>query len=250
LIETNPSSAARLDTNEEAQNIFACIQNYAMPTVIINQLSVGDDDTDDLSVTSQILLTIGAAQAVFFALFTAQFGVISIVEERRLGTLQRLIVSPTPRNYILIGKLTGTFFTVLFQIAMLMIALMFIASLLEGALVLIWGTNIIGIVGVVIAVSLSVCGLGILMAGLAKTPEQVGAVGSILNILLAIAGGAFGVALPSPIRETSMIYWGVDALDKLAAGNTDILLNLVVLVVEAGVLFLIGSWIFSRRLDI
>lgn len=45
--------------------------------------------------------------AVMIVMFTAIFSTISIIEDRREGFLQGVLVSPTPRWAIVLGKLTG-----------------------------------------------------------------------------------------------------------------------------------------------
>lgn len=249
LVSTNPMAAIGLGS-EAAQGIYPCAFSGLLDTVKINQLPVVSEGGVSLSGIAQILVVFGSAQAAFFALFTGQFGIISVVEERRQGTLQRLVISPTPRSAILAGKLLGTFITVVFQLLVLLLALTIVASIMDGKAQFIWGSNLIGVTAVVASIALAVCGLGVLMAGLARTPEQVGAYGSVINIIIGIAGGGFGFVVPSPFREMSIIYWGSHALDKLAHGHLDYGVNVLVLVAMGAVLFVIGSWLFSRRLDI
>lgn len=249
LISTNPASAIRLGSTE-AQGVYPCAFSGLLSTVRIRQLPVTTEGGPTLSGVAQILVIFGSAQAAFFALFTGQFGIISIVEERRAGTLQRILVSPTPRSAILTGKLLGTFVQIVFQLTILFLALTLVASIIDQEPQFIWGSNIIGLVAIILALAAAVCGLAVLMAGIARTPEQVGALGSIVNIIIAVAGGAFGFAVPSPVREISMIYWGSDALNKLARGETDFMLNVVVLLVMGAVLFGIGIILFNRQQDI
>ncbi len=250
LIAQNPVVSLWVQNDAEVQALLGCGFSPALNTIAINQVSiVTQDDGTALDGFSTILLQIGAAQTVFFGLFSAQFGVLNIIEERRQWTLQRLLISPTSRFEVLAGKLGGTFVTVVFQIVLMMLALMLVATIVNGTFVNLWGANIIGIVVVVLSLALAICGIGTLLAGFAQTPEQAGVIGSVVNIVLALFGGAFGSPLPSPFREISLVYWGVDALDKLSVGNNDIWLNIVVLVVQGVVLFFIGLRMFSRNLD-
>ncbi|MEQ8672149.1 MAG: ABC transporter permease [Aggregatilineales bacterium] len=247
-IAQNPMAALQIQDNEAVNAIFGCAftGNIAGITLTSQQVQA----SQSLPLTAQLLVAFGAAQAVFFALFTGQFGIISIIEERREGTLQRLLVSPTPRAYILGGKLIGTFFTSMFQIIVLLLALMLIASLIGGEFLAIWGTNIIAIVALTFALALCVAGLGVLLSGIVRTPEQMGSVGAIVNIVLGVAGGVFFSPLPSPIREMSFIYWGVDAFTKLSENNPDILINLFALLVQGTLFFVIGLFLFNRRVEI
>jgi len=86
------------------------------------------------SVAGAILVTFGSAQALFFALFTGQNGILSMYEERKNWTLQRILISPTPRWAILGGKLVGVLVSVIFQLLALVFALTIVGSLIEGHL--------------------------------------------------------------------------------------------------------------------
>ncbi|MDE0141836.1 MAG: ABC transporter permease [Caldilineaceae bacterium] len=199
---------------------------------------------------ARIIVPIGAAQAVFFALFTGVFGINSIYEERKNWTLQRLIVSPTPRSYLLAGKLLGNVTVVFLQLLILMSALTLIASAVLGAPTFIWGTNIAALLAVTAALALCVSGLGVFVVGLAKTPEQVQLFGPMINISLAVLGGAFGFALPEQAARFSLIYWGVDAFVDLSLSQLDVSLNILVLFCQGIALFLLGTWLFKRRIDL
>lgn len=208
------------------------------------------DDVQRQSNFVQVLVGIGTAQAVFFALFTGQFGVLDVFEEQRQGTLQRMSVSPTPRSAILIGKILGVVLSVLLQIIVLMVSLTAVASLVEQTPTFIWGTNLPLLALLVVVIVLSVSGVGVLLAGLAQTPEQVNVIGPILNVTLAALGGAFGFTLPQTFAQFSPVYWAVDAYQELAAGGTDIGLNLLILLVQGGIMMVVGLWFFNRRVEV
>lgn len=242
--ETLAQMAGSLDFQET----FACAFSPQANTIQIDRQPVESGSQDD-NFAGIILVSVGSSQAMFFALFTAQFGVLSMYDERRNWTLQRLIVSPTPRGLILGGKLVGVFVTVLFQLIALFLALTLVGSLMQGELSLIWGSQLPLIGVVLVAASLAVSGLGMLMAGIVKSPEQAQVFNSVLNIGLAVLGGAFGFALPEGISQLSLVYWGRDAFDRLAAGQSDVWLNVLVLVAQGIVMFGIGLLLFNRRFD-
>jgi ABC-2 type transport system permease protein len=195
----------------------------------------------------QTLIAFGAAQAVFFALFTSQQGLLSIYEERENWTLQRLIISPTPRLSVLVGKIAGSVLVVFLQIGLLVIAMTLIGSLAEGQPVFIWGPYPLLLILTVIVITVSVSGLGMLITGVAQTPQQANTLGNMINVALAAIGGAFGFMLPQAIAQFSLIYHGVQALQTLSNGSTDIALNLLVLLAQGGLMFVVGAWLFSRR---
>jgi ABC-type Na+ efflux pump permease subunit len=201
------------------------------------------------NLAGTLLVTFGSAQALFFAMFTAQNGILSMYDERRNWTLQRILISPTPRWNIMGGKLVGVLVSVLVQLVILVIALTVVGSLIEGRIAFIWGTDVVGLGLVLLAVGIAVSGLGIFLAGVLKGIEQANTVGSVLNIALGVLGGAFGFQLPQSIAQFSLIYWARDAFDLLAAGRGDISLNLVVLFAQGAALFAIGLFLFNRKFE-
>lgn len=229
----------------EFQPDFTCAFASDVGTLSIDQQPL--NVTQEQSGFVQVLVFTGAAQAVFFALFTGQFGLLTIYGERTEGTLQRLIVTPMPRAYILIGKLVGVFLSVVLQLLVLIISLTVVASLLEGQALFIWGDNILLLIILVLVLALSVSGIGILIVSLASTEEQTRVIGPVLNAGFAALGGAFGFSVPQVVAQFSPVFWGRDAFTQLAAGNADIGLNLLVLLVQGGLMFLIGLWLFNRR---
>lgn len=251
-IETLMAKPDRLaemqNADAETFDAFACAFDGSITGITLDQQPL--NQVQAASAFVQIVVSIGSAQAAFFALFTATQSVLSIYEEKKQGTYARLTVAPIPRWYMLAGNLVGTFITVVFQIVILMVGLTVVASIVEGELTLIWGTNILPLILVVLGLSLSVSGVGILIAGLAKDAQQAQIVSPIVNILLAFFGGAFGIQLPQSISQVSLIYWGSDAFDKLSNGNTDILVNVGFLVVLGLITFSLGTWFFSKRIEV
>jgi ABC-type transport system involved in multi-copper enzyme maturation permease subunit len=159
-------------------------------------------------------------------------------------------MSPTPRSVILAGKLVGVGATVFFQILILVIALSLIGSIMEGEALLIWGTDLLAVALILASATLAVSGFGMFMAGIARTPEQGQVLGGVMTMALAILGGTFGFVLPKEVGMFSLIYWGRTAFEKLAAGQDDILINVVVLIVQGAVLFTIGVLMFNRRFEV
>ncbi len=243
----NPFQVAAMATDDRFARHLACAFTPTFNTLHIDQQTVAGRQTNSVAA---LLVTFGSAQAMFFALFTGQQGVLSVFEERRQGTLQRLVMSPTPRLYILLGKLVGTFVSCLFQLIILALALTLVGSVLSGSLALIWGTNLPGVLLVMFMAAAAVTGLGTLMAGIARTPEESSTLSQVLNLLLGLLGGGFGFQLSESLSRFSLIYWGSDAFRKLSVGQGDITLNLLVLLAHGILLFGVGWWLFNRRLDI
>lgn len=232
---------------DDFSSAFACAFDPGTDLVRLQSESVQGGTSNDM--TTIILVAVGSAQAMFFAMFTAQFGVLSMHEERREWTLQRLVISPTPRSHILAGKLLGVFVTVIFQLLVLLVALTMIASIIQRELTLIWGDDFLSLGILVFAVALGVAGFGMLLAGIVRTAEQGQAVGPIANMVQGVLGGAFGFFLPTAIAVFSLVYWGREAFQSLSLGDSDIGLNLLVLIVLGLIMYVIGVILFNRRFD-
>lgn len=236
----------RSASSQDLGSLFSCA---FMPSGDLVAMVNQPVQSEQAGQTGGLLVTFGSAQAMFFALFTGQFGILSMYEERKNWTLQRMISSPTPRWAILGGKLVGVLASVLFQLLALVLALTVVGSLIEGKLALIWGDNFVLLALALVAAAVAVSGLGMLLAGVLKGIEQANVVGSVLNIGLGVLGGGFGFQLPRSVSAFSFIYWGRDAFDQLAAGHGDITLNLLVLFGQGVIMFAIGLFLFNRRFE-
>jgi len=244
----NGDQAANGTANNDIGAIVTCLFDPNFDPIQVKQQPL--NPVQEQSIFQQIMVQIGAAQAVFFALFTGIFGVLSVYEERKNWTLQRLLASPTSRSSILAGKLGGNVAVVWAQLALLMLFLTLITSAIMRSPVNIWGDQWALILLTTVALSLAVSGLGVLVVGLARTPEQVQALGPVIAMFLGALGGAFCFALPDALANLSLITWGVDAFKSLAAGQTDIWFNLAVLFGQGALFFAIGVWLFRRRVEI
>jgi len=245
LAERQPSalaSASKLDMG----SLFQCAFVPGNDLVRLDDTPVQAAPTD---TAGALLVSFGAAEALFFALFTGQWGVLSMYDERRNWTLQRMIASPTPRWAILGGKLVGVLVSVVFQLTALIVALTAVGSLIEGRIVFIWGTDLPKLIIVILAVAACVSGLGMFLAGVLKSVEQANVVSSVLNIGLGVLGGAFGFQLPSQVSAFSLIYWGRQAFEILASGRGEVWLNVIVLLAEGAAMFVIGLFLFNRRFE-
>lgn len=237
-----------LAMNMDFQQTFGCAFTTTLDTVYLDTQAVSEMAQGDPS--SLLLVSVGSAQAMFFALFIAQFGILSMHEEKRNWTLQRMLTTATPRVSILAGKLIGVVVSVLFQLTILFLALSIVGSLMAGQITSIWGNEPLKIGFVMLAAAISVSGLGMLLAGVVKSPEQAAVIASVLNMGLAILGGAFGFFLPKQVAQLSILYWGRDAFVKLAAGGGGVSTNVLVLLLSGAVMFGVGLWLFNRRFEV
>ena len=243
-VDTLIASGNALNIDRE---VLACAFQPGFSAIRINREAIEADEFNPL-------VYIGSAQAAFFALFTAAGGASSILEERRNGTMQRMLVSPTPRSFILLGKLLGVFVMVFVQLTFLFFSFTVVASVLDGELTLIWGDNLPAIVALIVVLSLSAAGVGLINASLSKSPEQVNIVGGVIAMAMGVLGGAF---FPVEVlgnleflTRLSIVRWGSDAFIKLSEGRSDIGTNLLSLLLIGSVLFIASLFFFNRRRDV
>jgi ABC-2 type transport system permease protein len=191
------------------------------------------------SDTDWIIAYYAPSMAIMFLSFGVTQGARTILQERRSGTLGRLLTTPTPSASILGGKLLSTFLLGLLQFVILIGA----SALLFN---LDWGPPL-----AVALFSLAVVGamtsLGIAIAGVVRSEEQVNTWGvAILLVFSAISGNfipRFG--FPTWLRTLGLITpnaWALEGFTKLGtgAGLADIRLELLALVAMALLLFVLG----------
>ncbi len=194
----------------------------------------------------------GPPQTLMFSLLMATSVAGNILEERRNGTLQRMLMSSTSRFQIFFAKMISTYVTILLQLVFLVVAFLVVNALIQGEFTMMWGDNILAIGVLLIVLALPVSSVGMIAATFAKNVESVTAIAGGPIMLMAFTGGVFGFKLGSSFIEElltniSIVHWGSDGLQKLADGNTDIVQNVLVLAAVGAVLFSISLLRFMYR---
>jgi ABC-2 type transport system permease protein len=131
----------------------------------------------------------------------------------------------------------GIFFTGIAQVGILILA----SSVFFGVK---WGDTA-GLVALILATVLGATGWGMLITALARTPAQVGSIGSAIMLIFGILGGSFITLdqMPPFVQSISKITpnaWGLDGFTTLALGGT--LSNLVEPITA---LFIMGTVLFG-----
>ncbi len=173
----------------------------------------------DVSARARVLNTktyFAAGMAVFFLLFTVQFGVSSLIDERFDGTLARLLAAPVRRTEILAGKLLTSVALGVVSLTVLVLA----TTWLLGAS---WG-NPIGVALLVLAGVLAGTGITSLVASLARTPDQAGSWQAIVAVTLGLLGGTFfPIQQSGPVLATLSLAtphaWFLRGLADLKGGS-------------------------------
>jgi ABC-2 type transport system permease protein len=154
--------------------------------------------------------------AVLFVFFSAQFGVLGLLAERRHGTLARMLAAPIAPATILLGKVIVSLVVAAVSMAVIVVA----TTLLLGAD---WGDPV-AVAALVLATALAATGIATLVVGFARTEEQASSFIAVVAMTLSVFGGSFfrmsqapeGMAALSVITPHA---WFLRGINDLAAGG-------------------------------
>ena len=177
----------------------------APPAITVAQRPASDQQLDATTY-------LAAGLAVFFAFFLVQFGVRGLLDERRDGTMARLLVAPIPRRAIVVAK--GLASVVLGVVALTALAVA--TTVVMGAD---WGQPAAVAVLVVAVVSL----MGVI-AAVATTSEQAANAQTVVAVVLGLLGGSFfpvsrGEGLLSKVALVAPHHWFLEGLGRARGGG-------------------------------
>ncbi len=186
------------------------------------------------------------SMSIFFLMFTVSLGGKSLLDEKNTGTLSRLGSAPIGEAALLGGKMLGFYLTALAQMIILIVA--------NGLLFHVTFGDPLAVLALVATLAAAATGWGILLAALARTPNQVTTWGSALMLTFGVLGGTFisVSAMPDWFRLLGKITpnaWGIDGFVALGLGDglPQIAGILVGLLGMAALLFAVSVWIIRRR---
>lgn len=187
-------------------------------------------------------------QGVIWAVLSGAVGVgISLVTERTQGTMTRLLASPITPAQLLAGKAGASAVTTLG----VSLALFTIARIVFG----VRPTSVLWLA--ITMVCIAVCFIGLMtLAGLAKSEQTAGAIGTAAMMIMAMLGGGMipYMFLPESIRtisHVSPVKWSILAMEGAlwrGFSAAEMLKPCLVLLAIGVVSFIIGARGFSRRL--
>lgn len=248
----NPDLAARLAALDGDATIFDPA-NFAEILANGSSLPIERETFSGQAATFNPFALFGSSQAIFFMLFTAMATSAEFLRDKRNGILARLLATPNPISTIILGKIGAAVVTCATQVLLLLIALTLISSVATGAFTTIFGTNIAGLLAVIVAVSLAAAGLAMCVASLARTPEQAQAINGVIAIGMGLLGGAFfnvqNAGVVSTLSRMTINYWAVDAINRLSMGDNDIWRNLGVLLLIGAITLTVAFTRFNRTLE-
>lgn len=157
-----------------------------------------------------------AGMAIMFVFFTVSFGVTSLLNERKDGTLARLLAAPVPRDSILAAKALVSYVLGVVATVVLMVA----ARFLMGAE---WGPWL-GVAALILAAVLTAVAMMAVVAGVAKTAEGATGAQSIIAVALALLGGSWfevsGDGVMGIVTRLTPHYWFLGGLGDLVGATS------------------------------
>jgi ABC-2 type transport system permease protein len=187
-----------------------------------------------------------AGMAVFFVFFIAQFGVTGLLDERRDGTMARLMAAPIGRWAIVAGKAITSVVLGVVSLTVLVVA----STLLIGAE---WGDPAAAGL-LVLAVSLAAAGIMAMVAGLTDSSEAANNIQSIVAVALGMIGGSFfslaeGSGFLSWVSLATPHQWFLRGLAESAGGGgpADVLPHVAAILLFAAVTGVAGLLLLRRK---
>ncbi len=161
--------------------------------------------------------------------------------ERALGTLRRLMVTPTRRSTFMTGAIGGQFLMALVQMAILIVFGIFVLHVP-------WGREPVALVVILVTFALSGVALGTTLGTFVKTESQASNLSVMIGMVMALLGGAWWPMelFPPGLQQAVRVLpttWAMDALTDITMrgrGLVDILPHAAVLLAFAVVFFVIG----------
>jgi len=147
---------------------------------------------------------------VLIVLFTSIFSTISIIEDRREGFLQSVVVAPIPRSSIALGKILGGTLLALLQAFLLLLLVPFLGMPMGFVSVLL-------VAAVLFLIAFGLTGLGFLIAWRMDSTQGFHAIMNLFLIPLWLLSGALFPAAGaagwlSLVMRLNPLSYGIDAL--------------------------------------
>lgn len=202
--------------------------------------------TGDLPYLAYIAPGILAQSVLFIAIF---YG-IAVIWERDLGILHKFLVSPTPREALVLGKALSAGVRALSQVAII-----YVLALLIGVGINWNPINLTLVVVVAILASALFSTFSLIIASIVKTRERFMGIGQILTMPLFFASNAiYPIAImPSWLQVVALVNpltYAVDAFRGLmVVGGSSVFgigVDIAVLLGGVVVLTLIGAKLYPR----
>jgi ABC-2 type transport system permease protein len=164
-------------------------------------ISLVSEDLQGAKVEGGIALFMGylyPAMTVMFIFFITPLAATSLMEEREMGTLRRLLSSPLPRTALIAGKILAYMLLACLQVLVLFTVAHFLFGMSLGPAPL-------GLVVITLLTAFTATSLGMLVAAISRTTKQAANLGIMLALVLAGVGGALPVSYPPVFRAEGVM---------------------------------------------
>ncbi|MBI3742286.1 MAG: ABC transporter permease [Chloroflexi bacterium] len=183
--------------------------------------------------------------SVMFLFFIVNYVASSILTEKRAGTFRRLMVAPISKPAILAGKLIPNFLMGVIQLTVMFTIGHFVFGMKLG-------NDLFALALISAAVALAATGLGILVAAVARSEEQIGGLTTLVILTLCALGGTMVplFVMPDFMQTLARITphaWALLAYQDVIVrglGTLQVLPNVTVLLGFAGIFFALALWKF------
>jgi len=201
------------------------------PALQVTTSTLGE--TEEFRYNNQLQLLFG--MTLFFSVYTIMFSLMKIVEEKKYGTWNRLILSPLRKWEIYLGHLAYSFVIGYAQIAFVFVLFKYVFNFDVG-------DRFSSLLLIVACYTFAIVALSMLVMGLVSRPQQLQAIVPIIATGMAMIGGAFW---PIELVNNKMLLaiskilpmtYGLDALKGVAIYDR----NWQELVEPLSILLLIG----------
>lgn len=180
-----------------------------------------------------------------YVMFLVLAGAGTLVQERKLWTLQRLAAAPVTKADIILGKLLARFVLGMGQFGVAFGVGMIFGRILDVS----FGNNLLALIIIMVAFALCVSTLTLLLATFVKSEAQAGSLVTLVTLILAPLGGAWWSLdfefIPEFMRTISVISpfkWMIDGFRNVIArdmGFDGVIVPAAVLLAAAAVFFAI-----------
>lgn len=192
----------------------------SMNDPVLSLVSMSIQGENSVQFNNQIHVLFG--MTLYFSIFTILFSLTRVVEEKRVGTWDRLILSPLRKWQIYLGHLVYCFLIGYAQITIIFLIFKYGFGFDLGDR---FGTILV-IIG---CFTFAIVALGMLIMGLVRTTQQLQAVIPIVSTAMAMLGGAYWPIeivtnkIMLAASKATPIFYGLEALRDVVFQNKGLL---------------------------
>ena len=248
---SNPEAVQAFSTERMVAQARSQFENSrTQPLIVVEQtVPAQQGESEEMPDLSQ---AVQYGVIVLFVFLSAQTAARSIYDEKKVGSFRRLLAAPMSRPALLSGKLLPNFFMSLVQ-SVVIFGFGSLGLRLIGATPVPLENAPVGVALVIIMTALCASALGLVIAAIARTENQIGGMGTLFLWGMGLLGGCLAPAFLldrylGPLPKIVPHYWANRAFDDLllrGLGLGDVVLELAALLGFTILFFVIGVWRFE-----